>query len=170
VSVLVLVALVSACGGGAQPQSKPTTATTAPAPAASVPGNPRLSLSKFAYAVCMRQHGVPMQDPDENADLTFNGVVVGATFQSAQAACGAGWPPSSRWNLDQILRAQDYVTKQRQCLTQHGVKLQDSGNTWALQPAGPPGDPTQMAGIRACNQELGPPVMITQPDRPAAGG
>jgi hypothetical protein len=166
-ALLALATLAVACAGGTQPQSKPTSPTAVPASPSGASGNPRLSPAKYAYAACMRQYGVPMQDPDENADLTFDGVVDGVKFQAAQSACGPGWPPSSRWSIVQILRAQDYVTMQRQCLTQHGIRLQDKGNPWALQSAAGPGDPSVRAAIQLCNQQLGPPIMIKQPDAPS---
>jgi hypothetical protein len=152
VALTALVAMV-ACGGPAAPARGPSTAAVLKA--------------KTDYAACMRRHGVAMNNPDDNGDLTFGGLVDRSAFLTAQAACRSVWPTSSGWKVDQIIEHQAQAVRMSSCLKQHGISVTTSGGGTDIRlqpsPGSSPGAVLDTAAMQACQAEAGPAVMIKQP-------
>jgi hypothetical protein len=111
--ILVLAAAtLAACGG--DPKHK-------------APSRADQRKALLAFAACMRQHGVPMQDPKFNADggtaFSVRGHVSPQTQRTAQQACGhlakaaEGPAPSA---ADQA-KFRKQALAQARCMRAHGV-------------------------------------------------
>jgi hypothetical protein len=112
IMLVLAAAALAACGSSQKPS------------AASDAGHRKAML---AFAACMRQHGVPMQDPKFSADggtsLATKGRVSPQTERAAQRACGhlakaaEGPPPSA---ADQA-KFRKLALAQARCMRAHGV-------------------------------------------------
>jgi hypothetical protein len=105
------------------------------------------------YAVCMRQHGVPVKGPDSYGDLGFSGGGIDRqTFITAQRACESLWPPSKGFSIDEIIRAQDYRNKFNACVREHGGSI-----------SGPSSVPDPSPAQQLCMGQLGPAPEVNGP-------
>jgi hypothetical protein len=145
--ILVLAAAtLAACGG-------------TPKPSASTEAAHRKAL--LAFAACMREHGVPMQDPKFGAgggtSFATKGHVTPQTEKAAQRACGhlakaaEGPPPSA---ADQA-KFRKLALAQARCMRAHGVPdfpdpvFGDNGQATLTLKKGSGADPNDPAFQRA---------------------
>lgn len=90
------------------------------------PPSPTPSLSQLEQALrytrCMREHGVPMLDPDANGDVrgadSSKGELDGATVDRAQQACRQYRPVDAGLDALRLEKAREYS----RCMRRNGVE------------------------------------------------
>jgi hypothetical protein len=119
---LVLALSLAGCGGddeggGVASADGGRASSTAGATAG---GDPRDMGHKFAQ--CMRQNGVPMDDPvDGRVQMKNDGSIPRETFDKAQEACRK-YSPGANMSPEQAQAAEERRRKHAECMRKNGVE------------------------------------------------
>ncbi|MEV0597315.1 hypothetical protein [Nonomuraea cavernae] len=162
-AALPLILALAACGGAPAKQdgvasaasgsAMPTTAATA-TPGASAPTDPREAQLKFAQ--CMREHGVPMDDPEPNGAIRIKAKEgMEQQVNEAQQACKHFMDAAIGDRMgkpDQ--KAQDRALKFAQCMREHGIQMEDPSSDGKFKINIPAGTPEEKinAAHEACKE------------------
>lgn len=115
-SLIAVVASISACGSGAATGSAPRSSASSTGSSAS---SKREKAVRFAE--CMRSNGVPhFPDPNPNGDSNFGVDVSKAMFQQAVDACKALEPPGAL-SGQRSTKQQSLALRFAQCVRRNGV-------------------------------------------------
>ncbi|GGO63534.1 hypothetical protein [Nonomuraea cavernae] len=164
-ATLPLILALAACGGAPAKQdgvasaasgSATATASTAATATggASAPADPREAQLKFAQ--CMREHGVPMDDPEPNGAIRIK-MKKGMEQQveEAQQACKHFMDAAIGDRMgrpDQ--KTQDRALKFAQCMREHGIHMEDPSSDGKFKIDIPAGTPEEKlnAAHEACKE------------------
>ncbi|MEA2372035.1 MAG: hypothetical protein QOH12_2429 [Solirubrobacteraceae bacterium] len=151
-AVIVLVALISACGSSAPAGTRSVGASSNTAAAAK-------GAKGVKFAECMRSNGVgDFPDPTANGEFVYGVSVTPAVFDKAVAACKTLQPPGSL-SAQRSPKQQSLALKFAQCVRNNGVKdFPDPVNgqplidTTKIPSSNPPGG---MSILNAATHECG---------------
>ena len=186
--VTLLIAL-SACGGGSS-ASKVATLNGQGAATTTTISAKSTQDAFLAYAACMRQNGVDMQDPtfDANGNMTGGGIGrdsgidrTSTAFQTAQTACGSliqgiNFGGRDRGNFDRTA-IQTAMNDYTACLRKQGLDVADmalptrgGGNNGGSIPIGDGGGAGGGDGGGPTGSFNGPPPSFDRTNNPGGAG
>jgi hypothetical protein len=120
--LMIVAALVAACGGG--PASSRAAQGASGSPAASGSSSGSTYRSDLAYAACIRSHGVPkFPDPKPNGGFTMTTNPHDPQLQAAQRACASLLPAGQQqqttghFTPQQVAQLLTYA----RCMRSHGI-------------------------------------------------
>jgi len=130
---LLLVAVLAACSsGGAAPSG--VASLESQAPAADASASPSASIdpedAPFAFAKCMREHGIDMPDPETQPGGGFSQRIDGRNvdpekMQAAQEACQDILTNAGNFRGELDPEQLDKLVEFAQCMREHGIDMPD---------------------------------------------
>ncbi|MEV6520736.1 hypothetical protein AB0M43_02185 [Longispora sp. NPDC051575] len=152
VAAAVVVA-AAGCGSSPGPGSKVATGGGTPTVAASAGAG-----DMMAFARCMREHGVPMVDPQPGRVGEVGAGTDRATTEKAQKACEAFLPPVDARGTKPDPKLQGQMLAYAKCMRDNGVDYPDpvfdpnGGMSMAQAPGVSADDPKVRAAMKQCDK------------------
>ena len=123
------------------------------------------------FARCMRQHGVPMEDPKPGGGVTLKlDKATEDKVDAAQKAC-AEFSPMQAGDPQQRAEDLERLTRMTQCLRRNGIPVEDPKPGKAFSIKGLRGNEAKtQAAMKICQKEAGMPDPEGGSSGPAGGG